>query len=174
MVIFLIVSALVSMVATGAIVFIGLAKPEQRTSLQTKAEVVPTPTTSPTPKSISPTPTPTLASTPTATPSAVVISPYITATSSADKKSVFINFWSVSGSKSAIYKLNYKASDVQKEASGNMAFKTGDKQISREIILGVCSGSSCTYDTNVKDIKIEVTFTQNDGATSKITSPHTL
>lgn len=165
MIVFLIVSALISAIATGVIIFSGLQKPEQKTSIKSQASI---PTAILT---VSPTPKPVVT---TGATIKLIISPYITATTSADKKSVFINFFKISGSKSALYKMNYSADNGQKSAQGNIVFKLGEDKTSREIILGVCSGSVCTYDSGVKNIKIEVTFTQKDDTISQITYPYSL
>lgn len=174
MVVFLIVATLLSVAATTLVVFSDFgssSKPVTTTTSKAQEQQQEQ-------KIVSPTPTETLTPSPTPTPIkgiSVIISPYITATSSSDKKSIFINFWQVADSKSALYKLDYKASGVVKGSSGNIVFASNDKQLSREIVLGVCSsGGSCTYDSNIKDIQIVVTFTQKDGATSQITYPYTL
>lgn len=174
LVVFLVVSTLISAIATTLITFGGLGSPQQQTSTQGRAfegskiaqESLPTPT----PRStISPP-----KATPTLTPVKIIISPYVTATSSADKKSLFITFNNLLETKSALYKVNYSADGGQKAAQGNVAFQSTDGKVTREVILGICSGSNCTYDTNVKNMKIEATFTLTDNTTSQITYPYTL
>lgn len=175
-VLILIGSTILSIIATGVIVINGLQK-EQKTSTTStaqtsEAQLSPTKIPSPTPPTGGATPT-TQAS-PTSAPVNVIIAPYVTATSSATKTSIFLTFNQVSGSKSALYKLTYKASGIDKAAQGNITFKSTDNNKTKELILGVCSGSSCTYDKNVANVKIEVTFTQNDSSTSLVTYPYTL
>ncbi len=175
MAIFLIVSTLVSAIATFVIVFTGVSSSSQRTNTESQAaqvtSQVPTPTGITTPTII---PTSPPASPPTPSPIRVVISPYLTATTSADKKTVSVIFNNVLDSRSALYKFTYSADSGSKSASGNIAFDSSLQKVSREIILGVCSGDACTYDTGVKNIKIVATFTQKDGTKSEITFPYQL
>lgn len=184
MALFLIVSTLVSAIATFVIVFTGLSSPGQQTETQSRAapnqEITNVkPTTILTP--ITPTPTPPTAgqapaSSPTPSPITikVIISPYITATTSADKKIVSLVFNNTSDSRSALYKFTYSSNSGDKSTSGNITFDSSSQKVSREIVLGVCSGDACTYDTGVKNIKIIVTFTQKDGTKSEITFPYQL
>lgn len=176
MAIFLIVSTLVSAIATFVIVFTGVSSSSQRTNTKSQASQVasqiPTPPTAEQAPTLSPTSSP--VSSPTPLPVNVIISPYITATKSADKKTVSLIFNNVLDSRSALYKFTYSADSGSKSTSGNITFDASSQKVSREIILGVCSGDACTYDTGVKNIKIVVTFTQKDGTKSEITFPYQL
>lgn len=185
LIVFLIVSTLISAAATTLIAFGGLGSTEQRTSTQGRAAEIsktsqtPEPSLAPISKPTNPplptaTPTPIPSLTPTPVPTKIIISPYLTATSSADKKSVFVSFNNLLNTKSALYKVNYSSDGGQKAAQGNVTFGSTDQKVTREVILGICSGSNCTYDTNVKNMKIETTFTLTDNTTSQITYPYTL
>lgn len=171
MVLILIVSTILSLAATTVIIFSGLNK-DQKTSTTSRAQTIQVP--SPTPSS---TPTP-IQSGPTVSspvvPVAAVFSPYLTATTSASKNTIFITFNSVSTSKGVAYKVNYKESEVEKAAQGNISFTSADSSKTQEVIFGTCSGTNCVYDKKVTDLVIEATFTQIDDSTTVITYPYTL
>lgn len=78
-----------------------------------------------------------------------------------DGKKVIMRVDKVEGIKSLEYQLSYTSEgDIPRGAIGNVEV-TGEP-IEKEIVLGTCS-DVCHYDENVKDVKIIVKVTKEDG-----------
>lgn len=62
------------------------------------------------------------------------------------------------------YTLSYTAKGVKQGILGN--FEPGLPIYIRSLYLGTCSDTICIPDTNVKDVKLDITYTFSNGKTS--------
>jgi hypothetical protein len=82
----------------------------------------------------------------------------------ADRKAITVNFTNLQNATSVSYSLVYKQgpSGQQEGARGalNLTGQTTDKV---ELLFGTCSAGVCRYHTNIKDAKLEVSYTSKTG-----------
>jgi hypothetical protein len=78
------------------------------------------------------------------------------------KRTVILTVAKTEGISAIEYELSYTAKDdIPRGAIGSLDLKK--KPVSKEITLGTCS-DVCHYDTDVKDIKIVLKITKEDGS----------
>lgn len=81
----------------------------------------------------------------------------------ADRRAVIVNFSNLQNATSVSYSLVYKQGSGQQEGAGgalNLKGQTSDKV---ELLFGTCSAGVCRYHTNIKDAKLEVSYTSKNG-----------
>ena len=83
----------------------------------------------------------------------------------ADKRAVILDVANIpSGTLSVEYELSYlTGTGLPKGALGKVDLQ-GKTELSREILLGTCSKSVCTYDEGVTSVNLVLRFNHPDGA----------
>lgn len=79
----------------------------------------------------------------------------------ADRKALTVYFSNLQNAKNVSYLLTYKASGQEEGAMGAINF-TGS-QASQELLFGTCSKNICRYHNNIKDARLEVSYTTKAG-----------
>jgi len=92
-----------------------------------------------------------------ATGSGITVSPRLRA----DRLALIINFASLQNATSISYTLSY-SHDGQNEGAGGTISGAGNSA-SRDLLFGTCSHGVCTYHRNIKNAKLEVTYTIPSG-----------
>ena len=111
-------------------------------------------------------------------PTGVLLSPTKAGTSSVtpavdiktrlDKKAITLTFKNLTDIVSIDYTLSYLAKGVTKGVNGKAVPAKLDQTLTREILLGTCSGAVCTYDAGVTSIDVSVVFTLKDNTVKKV------
>lgn len=84
------------------------------------------------------------------------------------KKTVIVTVTNTNGISAIDYELSYLAKgDIPRGAIGSLDLKK--KPVSKEITLGTCS-DVCHYDTDVKNIKVILKVTKDDGSVYQATA----
>jgi hypothetical protein len=79
-----------------------------------------------------------------------------------DRKAVIVNFTNLQNAKSVSYMLVYKH-DGQEEAAMGALNLTGQTTDKVELLFATCSSGVCRYHRNVKDARLEVSYTSTNG-----------
>ena len=79
-----------------------------------------------------------------------------------DRKALVINFSNLQNASAVSYLLTY-TQNGQSEGAGGAISLTGQTTDSAELLFGTCSKNVCRFHTNIKDAKLEVTYTNNSG-----------
>lgn len=80
----------------------------------------------------------------------------------ADKKALIVNFSNLQNASLVSYFLTYKTG-IQQEGAGGTLNLSGSSGQSAELLFGTCSKNVCRYHTNIKNAKLEVTYTSKSG-----------
>lgn len=80
----------------------------------------------------------------------------------ADRRAITINFSNLQNAKSVSYMLTYKTATQEEGAVGAINL-TGATNATTELLFGTCSKNVCRYHTNIKDAKLEVSYTSKTG-----------
>ena len=80
----------------------------------------------------------------------------------ADRKALNVYFSNLQNAQSVSYFLTYSQGGQQEGAGGSLNLAGGSSQ-SAELLFGTCSKNVCRYHTNIKDGKLEVTYTSKSG-----------
>ena len=81
----------------------------------------------------------------------------------ADRKAVIVNFTNLQNAKSVAYSLIYTHGAGQQEGAGGGLNLTGKTTDTAELLFGTCSGGVCRYHSNIKDARLEVSYTSVTG-----------
>ena len=80
----------------------------------------------------------------------------------ADRRALIVNFSNLQNAKSVSYMLTYKTA-LQEEAAMGALNLTGSSTDKAELLFGTCSKNFCRYHTNIKNAKLEVSYTSKTG-----------
>lgn len=78
-----------------------------------------------------------------------------------DRRALNVYFSNLQNAKSVSYLLIYKASGQEEGAMG--AINLTGSQASQELLFGTCSKNVCRYHNNIKDARLEVSYTTKAG-----------
>ena len=82
----------------------------------------------------------------------------------ADKRAIIVNFTNLQNATAVSYSLVYKqGSSGQQEGAGGALNLTGQTTDKIELLFGTCSAGVCRYHTNIKDARLEVSYTSKTG-----------
>lgn len=79
----------------------------------------------------------------------------------ADRKALNVAFGNLQKATSVSYTLTYTTNGQQEGAGGTIS--SAGTSATRELLFGTCSGSVCRYHNNIKNARLEVTYTANSG-----------
>lgn len=79
-----------------------------------------------------------------------------------DKKALIVYFSNLQNAKSVSYMLVYKSNGQEEGAMGGINL-TGLSNQSQELLFGTCSKNVCRYHTNIKNARLEVSYTSQNG-----------
>ncbi len=119
-----------------------------------------------------PTPTPTLPfsqATPTIAVVGVIARPTLGARLSSDKRSVVLDFGSLTGVLRITYTVSYNAKSGSKGVAGSIDVIFPTQPIRRDIALGTCSKNVCVYDIITTPINIRTVYRMIDGSDVELT-----
>lgn len=80
----------------------------------------------------------------------------------ADRRAVVVYFSNLQNAKDVSYMLVYKSNGQEEGAMGGLNLK-GSNTATQELLLGTCSKNVCRYHTNIKDARLEVSYTLKTG-----------
>ncbi len=81
-----------------------------------------------------------------------------------DRKAVTVYFANLQNASSVSYSLVYKhGPNGQQEGAGGALVLTGQSLDKAELLFGTCSAGVCRYHTNIKDARLEVSYTSKSG-----------
>lgn len=75
-----------------------------------------------------------------------------------DRKAVLVHFSNLQNAKSVSYLLIYKQNGQEEGAMGGLNLKNGSNQ-TEELLFGTCSKNVCRYHNNIKDARLEISYT---------------
>lgn len=78
-----------------------------------------------------------------------------------DRKALMVNFSNLQNAKSVSYMLVYKTNGQEEAAMG--ALNLGASKETSELLFGTCSKNVCRYHPNIKDARLEVSYTSKTG-----------
>lgn len=81
----------------------------------------------------------------------------------ADRKAVIVSFTNLQNAKSVAYSLIYTHGSGQQEGAGGGLNLTGKKTDTAELLFGTCSAGVCRYHSNIRDARLEVSYTSVSG-----------
>lgn len=82
----------------------------------------------------------------------------------ADRRAVIVNFSNLQNAKSVSYSLVYAQGPLgQQEGAGGGLQLNGQTSDKAELLFGTCSAGICRYHTNIKDARLEVSYTSVNG-----------
>ncbi len=79
-----------------------------------------------------------------------------------DRKAVIVYFSNLQNASVVSYVLTYGQNDQAEGALGSLTIGNSDTA-SQELLFGTCSKNVCRYHTNIKNVKLEVTYTLKSG-----------
>lgn len=79
-----------------------------------------------------------------------------------DKRALIVYFSNLQNAKSVSYSLIYTTNGQQEGAMGAINL-TGASTASQELLFGTCSKNVCRYHPNIKDTRLEVSYTSKIG-----------
>lgn len=80
----------------------------------------------------------------------------------ADRRAITVYFSNLQNAKLVSYMLVYKQNGQEEGAMGGLNLTGGSSQ-STELLFGTCSKNVCRYHSNIKDARLEVSYTLNNG-----------
>lgn len=80
----------------------------------------------------------------------------------ADRRALIVNFANLQNAKYVSYMLIYKTA-IQEEAAMGALNLTGQTSSANELLFGTCSKNVCRYHTNIKNARLEVSYTSKSG-----------
>lgn len=80
----------------------------------------------------------------------------------ADRRALIVNFSNLQNAKAVSYMLVYKTAGQEEAAMGGLNLN-GQSSASSELLFGTCSKTVCRYHTNIKDARLEVSYTSQNG-----------
>ncbi len=80
----------------------------------------------------------------------------------ADKKALRVYFSNLQTVSAVSYLLIYKTNGQEEGAMGGLNLTGGSSQ-NQELLFGTCSKNVCRYHTNIKDARLEVSYTTKAG-----------
>lgn len=82
----------------------------------------------------------------------------------ADRKAIVVNFSNLQNATAVSYSLVYKQGlSGQQEGAGGALNLTGQTTDKVELLFGTCSAGVCRYHTNIKEARLEVSYTSKTG-----------
>lgn len=82
----------------------------------------------------------------------------------ADKKAITVNFLNLQNASAVSYSLVYKQGpNGQQEGAGGALVLNGQLTDKAELLFGTCSAGVCRYHSNIKDARLEVSYTSKSG-----------
>lgn len=111
-------------------------------------------------------------STATVTVQPTSVQPDVSISTRSDKKAIILTFEKLKGVAKIEYIVQYEAGITNRGIRGELAPKPTDTLLTREIILGTCSGVVCTYDQGVATIDVSVVFDLENGKEIKVDKTH--
>lgn len=78
-----------------------------------------------------------------------------------DRKALLVTFGNLQNAKSVSYTLIYQTNGQEEGAGGTLSNLSGNQ--SRELLFGTCSKNVCRYHTNIKNARLEVSYTTISG-----------
>lgn len=100
--------------------------------------------------------------------------PVVEITTRSDKKAIILTIRDIKEVRVIEYTITYISRGISKAVHGEIAPKSSDVFVSREILLGTCSGANCVYDEGVSKIDVAITFTLTSGQEAQIEKSHIL
>ena len=79
-----------------------------------------------------------------------------------DRRAVLVTFSNLTIATSVTYALTYTAKGLPQGAQGSVT-QGGLESVTRELLLGTCSGGTCRYDSGVSDAKLTITTKLKSG-----------
>lgn len=79
-----------------------------------------------------------------------------------DRRALIINFANLQNAKAVSYMLRYTQASQEEAAMGNLNL-TGQTSDRVELLFGTCSKNVCRYHTNIKNAKLEISYTSKSG-----------
>lgn len=80
----------------------------------------------------------------------------------ADRRALTINFANLQNAKSVSYALIYQTAIQEEGAIGSINL-TNSNTKTEELLFGTCSKNVCRYHTNIKNARLEVSYTTKSG-----------
>lgn len=99
----------------------------------------------------------------TATPPKGAVQPTLSAYLSTDRRSVALQFGSLSEAEKITYFVTYIAKTGAKGVTGSIQIQPPSSDISRSVILGSCSKNVCVYDEVTTPINVRAIYQMIDG-----------
>lgn len=81
----------------------------------------------------------------------------------ADRKAVIVTFSNLQNAKSVSYSLIYTHGAGQQEGAGGGLNLIGQNTDKAELLFGTCSAGVCRYHSNIRDARLEVSYTSANG-----------
>lgn len=82
----------------------------------------------------------------------------------ADRRAILVGFANLQNAKSVAYSLVYaQGPSGQQEGAGGGLVLGGKSNDTAELLFGTCSSGVCRYHTNIKDARLEVSYTSTTG-----------
>lgn len=79
-----------------------------------------------------------------------------------DRKALIVNFSNFQNAQAVSYMLVYKTNGQDEAAMGALNL-TGKATTTSELLFGTCSRNVCRYHPNIKDAKLEISYTSKNG-----------
>ncbi len=80
----------------------------------------------------------------------------------ADRRALIVNFSNLQNAKAVSYFLTYKTNAQDEGAMGGLTLG-GSSNSTNELLFGTCSKNVCRYHANIKDARLEVSYTLKSG-----------
>lgn len=80
-----------------------------------------------------------------------------------DRRAVNASFTNLSVASKVEYQMTYDTGGITQAATGTIDPKNVGSATSVELIFGTCSGSTCRYDSNIKNAKLTITSALKSG-----------
>lgn len=79
-----------------------------------------------------------------------------------DRRALNVGFSNLKNAKSVSYMLTYKQNGQEEGAMGGLNLR-GNSSDKTELLFGTCSKNVCRYHNNIKDARLEVSYTSTSG-----------
>lgn len=79
-----------------------------------------------------------------------------------DRRVLIVNFTNLQNASAVSYFLTYKTGGQEEGAMGALTLG-GSSNSTNELLFGTCSKNVCRYHTNIKDARLEVSYTLKSG-----------
>ncbi len=80
----------------------------------------------------------------------------------ADRRALIVNFTNLQNASAVSYFLTYKTNIQDEGAMGGLTLGSSSNS-TNELLFGTCSKNVCRYHTNIKDARLEVSYTLKSG-----------